>query len=398
MVEGLQLHSALIEDWSGVRALEREWNGLLAKSRADTLFLTWEWIETWIDVTGECHRPFVIVVRDGQGRLCGVAPFYLAPYRLAGVVPFRMLRVLADDETGSEYPDWIVERSCAAEIEWQIAATLKRHRRYWDGVWLPNLSGWSGAERDLRRVLGDHGCRSQSRSVAFCSIGLPGSLALYEGSLSKGQREKTRRVCRKVLQQAGMRITRCESPDDIDAYLAALFDLHRRRWQLRGDPGSFQRRPELQLFYRRFLPVALRKGWLRLYALREGEAFLALQLGYVYRNVFYQIQEGFDPQFTSGAGNVLRHQVIAACIAEGVGTYDLLAGASEHKRRWGATSQEGHDVFIGRPGVLSRLLVAAGIWPTGRYLRPARGKDPRASLQARSDGCSLEPHTPVSPQ
>ncbi len=381
-----------------MRALEHEWNGLLETSRSDTLFLTWEWINAWIDVTEERHRPFVVVVRDGEGRLCGVAPFYLAPYRLAGVMPFRMLRVLADDQTGAEYPDWIVERSRAPEVEAEIATTLSLHRKNWDGVWLPNLSGWNGAERDLRRVLGDHGCRSQGRSVAFCSIALPGSLAQYEAGLSKGQREKMRRLCRKVLQQAGVRITRCDSFEDIDAYLDALFDLHHRRWQLRGDPGSFQRRPRLPLFYRRFLPVALRRGWLRLYALREGDAFRAVQLGYVYGNTFYQIQEGFDPEFTSGAGNVLRHEVIAASIAEGVATYDLLAGASEHKRRWGAALREGHDVFIGRPGVLTRLLVAAGVWPTGRYLRPAGGKDLRTPLQARPAVRSLESGTPASPQ
>jgi CelD/BcsL family acetyltransferase involved in cellulose biosynthesis len=397
-VEAPHLHTSLIKDWSGVRALAPEWNALLAQSRADTLFLTWEWIEAWIDVTQERHRPFVIVVRDEQDRLCGIAPFYVSAYRLVGVLPFRMLRVLADDATGSEYPDWIIDRHCAPAVEAQIAVTLNELPKHWDGVWLPNLSGWTGAERDLSGVLGNHGCRSQRRSVAFCSIALPDSLARYEGGLSKVQREQTRRKCRKILNQADVHITRCEAPEEIGTYLEALFDLHHRRWQLRGDPGSFERRPELQLFYRRFLPVALRKGWLRLYALREAEAFRALQLGYVYNNVFYQIQEGFDPDFTSGAGNVLRHKVIEACIAEGVGTYDLLAGASEHKRRWGAATREGHDLFVGRPGALTRLLVAAGIWPTGRYLRPAGGSVARERLEPRPAAHSFEPQTPASPR
>ena len=37
----------LYRDETGFAALRQEWNALLARTRFDTLFLTWEWQSTW---------------------------------------------------------------------------------------------------------------------------------------------------------------------------------------------------------------------------------------------------------------------------------------------------------------------------------------------------------------
>jgi hypothetical protein len=69
---------------------------------------------------------------------------------------------------------------------------------------------------------------------------------------------------------------------------------------------------------------------------------------------------------------VLRSQVIEHCIANGIEAYDFLAGYTDHKRRWGAACRTGHDFFVIGPGRRNDFLYHAGIWPTGRYLRPTR--------------------------
>jgi len=90
--------------------------------------------------------------------------------------------------------------------------------------------------------------------------------------------------------------------------------------------------------------------------LKEQGEFKAVQLGYVYRNAFHQMQEGFDPEYVRGAGNVLRAKVIEECIAEGIGVYDFLGEMTEHKRRWRAKERMGHDLFIGNRNLRNRLL------------------------------------------
>ena len=119
--------------------------------------------------------------------------------------------------------------------------------------------------------------------------------------------------------------------------------------------------------------MAWERGWLRFFAVREGPAFKAVQIGYVYDGVFHQLQEGFDPAGLAGIGNVLRGKAIEASIQEGVRAYDFLGGFGEHKRRWGARPRIGYDLLLGRRSLRTLPLFAAGFWPTGRYLRPVDG-------------------------
>jgi len=99
---------SILRDWQALSGLEPEWNDLLARSRANTLFLTWEWVQAWRAVVGEDKRLFVITVRDEGGRLLGVAPFYEYRLVLFKLIPYRALRVLGDYATGFEYGDWFV--------------------------------------------------------------------------------------------------------------------------------------------------------------------------------------------------------------------------------------------------------------------------------------------------
>lgn len=117
--------------------------------------------------------------------------------------------------------------------------------------------------------------------------------------------------------------------------------------------------------------MALSKGWLGLYGLTSENGFKAIQLGYFYEGTFYGIQEGFDPEYVKGVGNVLRGKVIEDCINQGVECYDFLGEVSEHKKRWEVVERNGHHVFIGSRKLKNMLLFACGIWPTGRFFTPS---------------------------
>ena len=43
----------LIRNKTQLACLEHDWNELLNDSEADTIFLTWQWIASWIEVQDE---------------------------------------------------------------------------------------------------------------------------------------------------------------------------------------------------------------------------------------------------------------------------------------------------------------------------------------------------------
>ncbi len=376
----------VIDNWAGLRALEPEWNELLRRSRANCPFLTWEWATAWRAVAGDSIRPLVVVVRDETGALAGIGPFYLTSLRLGGIVSYRSLRILGDHQSGAEYLDWIVREDREREATLAIARALKGIGDRWDCMWIPYVSGWTGAHKRIAGACASLGFYCHERPNAFAALDLPADYSSYERSLSRNARAMLQKRRRQIFSLPGLSVERCRSEEELPAFLEALFDLNHRRWSTTGQAGTFVRKPLEAQFYREFTRVALARGWLRLFALKIGGEFKAVQSGYVYDRTFYQVQEGFDPRAPQGIGNVLRGKVIEHCIMEGLQTYDFLSGFTEHKRRWLAKPRTGHDLFIGRRGGLkTALLFSAEIWPTGRYLRPA-GFPSRRSPQEGTDG------------
>jgi CelD/BcsL family acetyltransferase involved in cellulose biosynthesis len=366
-----------LQDWDAIASLEPEWNRLLGESAADSIFLTWEWVRCWADVMGAQIRPLVVCVRDERGELIGIAPMYHATLRLAHTIPYRVLRVMADFPTGADYPDWIVRRGCEGAATTAIVRALDALRG-WDFIWMPRMAGWTGSFDRIVAACRASGLPCRTRTHDFAAFPLPADRDTYFRSLSGNKRQALKAETKRILKRPTVEIFRCETEDQLPAFLNALFDLHGRRWTEKGGTGTFKNRPLEVEFYRAFAPIALKKGWLWLVALCDEGEIKAIQVGYVYRNVFHQLQEGFDPAYMNGAGNVLRAKVIEDCIQHGLEAYDFLGDMSEHKRRWLATLREGHDLFIGRSSLKNFLLTKAGVWPPGRYMHqvsPAAGDE-----------------------
>ena len=369
---GGSIHHA--DNWQAVSSIAGEWDRLVQSSPTDSIFLRWAWIQAWHDAGGHRVRPAVTYIRDRQGRLVGLAPFYLDRCRFCRLVPYRILRVLGDYGSGAEETDLVVHRDGELNhIEWLFEAVC-RMTTPWDGIWLPYLPVWRARHDRIKKICKKLNLRAHCRPQPFCAVSFPDDFDDYLMQLGPNTRSQLRRQQKAVFSRPDVRVTECEAPEQVPEFLAALFDLHAQRWQLKGEAGSFVRKPMLRRFYERFKPLMARRGWLRIYALKEGRHFRAVQIGYLYNGVFMQIQEGFDPTFVPGSGNVLRLEVIRRLIGEGVRRYDFLAGVDPHKLRWGAQVSNGASLFLVRRSMKTAPLFALGpVWPTGRYLRPAHG-------------------------
>ena len=362
----------IITEWSRFFALETEWKDLLPRSRSNSIFLTWEWMQSWIETVGVSVQPFVVTVRIDSGALVGLAPFYCGKMYLFKSIPYRTLRIIGDYASGAEYPDWIVDKDLEQKVMMTISSALKENRDRWDCIWMPNMAGWTGAMESIKESCNEAGFYCHIRPKTFSFISLLNNMKSFFECFSAKKRQQLRRLQRNILGRDGVVVTCCQLQEDLPIYLKALFDLHYQRWNHKGKDGGFRHRPLMVSFYKRFTKEALEKKWLRFAALKDKGCFKAIQIGYDYRGVFHQLQEGFDPAYANGVGNVLRLKMIEDCIGDGIRIYDFLGGFSEHKRRWLAQERVGYDIFIGARKLKNRFLFFKKIWPTGRFLRPAK--------------------------
>lgn len=356
----------VLRNWEDIEDLQEAWRRLHRSNDFSTFFLSWDWVEAWRRESVDHANPFVLIVRDQAGTIRGIAPFYLSEMRFLKLVPLRVLRILGDINSGAEYPNWLADPVNRDKITRALLDKLADTGSAWDLVWMPKIAPQH--DKPIITACSASEMPFARRETLFSGMELPSSMNAFESGFSRNARSRMRRTTRNVQRISNVEFIRCESPSDLPEFLNALFELHDARWNSVGKEGLFTRAPAERRFYESFAPVALKNDWLRLYGLRCGTEFKAVQIGYRSGSTFLQMQEGFDPDFEAGCGNALRHLVIRDLIAEGVSYYDFLGGISEHKRRWGAKPAVGSDLLIGSRSVKSRFILSGPFWPTGRYL------------------------------
>ncbi len=373
MTERVSMRYEVIRNRDQWQALRDEWNPLLAASRADHLFMTWEWLDSWLQVQRSITDLLVICVRGPGNELLGVAPFYRAEYRLLRLWRYRALRIIGDVDSGAEYQTWVARAADEDRVGAVIVQALSKLLGEWDLIWMPMIGSWSGAHDPVVRALQEGRVGVRSRPRDFSAVPLPADYDTYLAGMSANRRQQLRRTTRKILSQPAVEVRRVTTGAELAAALQSLFQLHGKRWRSVGQPGVFERNAREREFYERFAPAALERGWLAMFTLADGGEHKAVQFGYVYRGVLLQLQEGFDPDYSPHTGNALRAWVIQDCIRQGLREYDFLGGHSEHKRRWLAVERTGMDLLGFRPGYRG-LPLRFGVWPTGAYLRPVRSR------------------------
>jgi len=362
----------VINNWKDFELLKPVWQTLLQQSDADNLFLTWEWIDCWRKTRLEDVKPFIIIIEDANA-VVAIAPFYLQNYRLLNTLNYHALRFLGDQSSGSEYSNFIVKKEGSLELKEQLWRYLLSHeiKSAWDFIWFINISSWTQGGKTLLQALANvDELYYHSRTVEFSQVSVKQLPEDILPILSKSLRTNIRQTGRRLDQLGPWEIDIVDHTFDIQNELEQLFLLHNKHWENAGG-GTFQRRPELTEFYRLFVPVALEKGWLKLLRLESEGVVQAMQLGYVYNNRFLAIQEGYNPDFLPGVGQVLRHFSYMHCQNEGIDEYDFLGVYTDHKRRWLAEKQLGENLFIWHNKLKNMPFRIKKIWPTGRYLTPS---------------------------
>lgn len=371
--------------WEDVAALEPEWNALLARSGSDTIFLTWEWVDSWWHAYGDALRPYVVSF-EREGALVGIAPLVRRPVSRLLALRHEAVAFLGDGSADSDYLDLIVapgEEGAVAEWLADVLETLRPGRRV---ARFHEVPGTSPNLEPLARALRTRGWSWRSETVPCAVIRFPDTWDEYLRTLKPRMRTKVRSLERRLEEGHRVRFERCAPRERLEEVLASLFDLHQGRWARDGQVGVFANEAKRR-FYTLLSPRLLERGWLRLSTLEVDGRPVAHQMCFEYHGVLYLLQEGYDPDWEEqGVGNVLRARVMRDAIERGVTSYDFLGGVTEHKRSWGAVPKESVRVLAAPPGTPVWLYVdVPGLWDRGiARLRPRRAAAPPVSAPARA--------------
>ena len=342
-----------ITEVEAFRELREEWTLLLARSDADCLFLTWEWLHTWWTHLAADRRLFIVAVRSG-GELIAVAPLALTAGRRAGLAPLSSLTFLGTGSVGSDYLDVIVAQGREAEAYDGLARGLGAQPF---ALQLAQLHRGTSATVGLARRLARRGWQCTERPADRCPfIALQGvSWGSYLASLDGHHRSNWKRRRANLDKAFAMRFERVETDGERAAALGAFFALHSQRWEGRGGSTAFYS-ASLREFHEAWTRVALDRGWLRFFLMRLDGRPVGAIYGFRYRGTFGFYQTGFDPAYARhGIGQVMIGLSIKSAIEEGADEYDLLHGTERYKADWARSMRELSRIEAYPPSLRGRV-------------------------------------------
>jgi hypothetical protein len=351
----LTLRRWSVADWMANGAV---WNELLARSRADPLFLSWEWLTQWWQCfAGELAASADILAFYRVGELVGLAPLYRRRVLRSGLLPTTSVQLMGlswrdPGPVMSEYLDVVaadgeaqaVRHGCARALldeptwtEWVIGFTAAG--RHWCDAF-----AWRGQGRQYVRNL--------DRSASY-QADLSQGFAAYLRSLGRSTRRSLWGLRRRLAVQAKVKFETVTA-DEISSGFNDLNRLHRLRWKTQAFTGS-------RLAFHSSLARRLAgRGELAVSRLRVGDDVVSVLYDVRKGGCQYNISMGFDPVFNRKVSLGLLHlgYAMEAAAESRVATYDLLAGRgqrNDYKRHLSQRCRELSCVQVLRGHVLPPL-------------------------------------------
>ena len=344
--EGVSLRVKKLESWQEWEALSQE--QILRDAPGCTIFSTREWLGAWWTAFGQSKQLVAFSISNASGEVIGLAPLYLEGKRGRKPNGIRRLRLVGDGTEDSDNLNLIFRSGHEIACAEALLARLDSEAG-WDVCELNTLSGDSSVAQTMLFCLKERGWPATIGKRSNSVVPLPNSWEIYLQQLSSEHAGGIGRYTRRLGRHYAVRISKCTTEEELPPSLEILFELHQKRWQSRGERGSFAE-PERRQFYYEMSLGFLRKGWLEFWLLELDGKPAAAQFAFRYGTTVYQLQEGLDPaHYSDRAGMVLRAHILKQLIAQGVRHYDFLGGADAHKLSWGARPGTYTDISFAKP-------------------------------------------------
>lgn len=351
------------------RAIEPQWRDLLARSDADPLFMGWPWLYSWWETWGrELGAELALFAAyEEDGRLVGLAPFYLYDFRSPVGLRVRRLHFIGNAwrmraTVRTEYSSLILEygsEGSTAQELLKVLAGLSWGEMVVCDQTVPEILRWQEALDQA----GIHAASVPRTIDAGVRIAVYGDFGSWLGELGRNTRLKTYNRRRYLHEQGEFDCTQVPIRDN-EWFFARLNEFHGHRW---GKPCFDE---SAVRFHQRLLgrlkpeQAALSaltfKGKIVavLYDLHAGRTRYNLQAGF---------QEDLDPKVALGTLH-LGYAIEAAFSNAAIDYYDLLAGYGKnsfYKSRFQGETVHFITVQFARHPVL-RWIYRLQSWLPGR--------------------------------
>jgi predicted ATP-grasp superfamily ATP-dependent carboligase/CelD/BcsL family acetyltransferase involved in cellulose biosynthesis len=303
---------------------QKAWNALAAGSDTNTVFQTYQWTKSWLDVYGDLHEPFLLIADNHDGP-AAVAPLATSQ---AAKRPERVLRFIGDGR--ADYCDFLVSGTRRDGLSALVNALLDNPA--WDQIDLRNIPATSATPDAVRAACEERGLRFVMRDQYLCpTLRIHG----HEAEAFRILNKPSLRRCLRGFERAGRHAEYdMIAASEIEPRLTGFFEQHIARWEDSPDPSLFLHERN-RTFYRTLTRVLDGTGWLLFSVIELDGRPAALHFGFDYNGTVLWYKPSFDPAFASlSPGNVMVRHLMDYALRQNRRELDFTVGNEPFKQRF----------------------------------------------------------------
>ena len=332
------------EDLVNVRP---EWDSLVAEDPDHTVFQTFDYVSSWLEVFGKDSPLRVLLVRDRTShKLAAIVPFYVK--RQKGI---RRLHMLCD--THSDYTQ--IVSSIDPVLLGKVVVDHLKEASGWDCLYFNSFRAGTATD-GLVQALETNQLIVQKSAVSTAPyLALSGNYEGFFDRLPKNVRQDTRRQRKRLAEMGALAfvpVARESLKEDLDIF----FRMHSERWRGIDSVTTFEIDGN-RAFYLKIAERLLRNGTLAFHKLMVGDQVAAMHFGYRNRDRFYYFKPTFSMAFKRfSVGRILMLELIKLSYEEGFDIFDFMAGDEKYKYAFTVMETPLNRAFVFRNGIKGKAL------------------------------------------
>lgn len=338
--------------------LAPQWRELDSLAAVALPFSTSDWAICWwrhlaADRLSVRDRMVTLAVRDGDGRLAGVAPLMITERPSSGPLRVRCLQFIGADANVTELRTIAVRPGSEQAVYRALLERVRELRGEWD--WMR----WTGVADGVAL----DGGGAWSEGLTCWLLNLPPSWAEFKSALPRNLKESLRKA-QNAPKRDGveLRFEVATRPEQMQSCLDRFFALHSARAGLTDTvrhPDVFST-PASQIFLRAVCDRFASRGVVHCFNLLRGDTIVAMRLGFRLGDSMYLYFSGYEPALA-------KYSVMTACVAEairwsleqGVRVVNLSTGTDRAKSRWRPQGRQFRELTLVAPGARARAAHSA---------------------------------------
>jgi len=338
----------IIDSYDEFKGCRDKWEKLLSESRVSNVFLTYDWIDSYIKHFCKSDRLLILNVFEG-GRLAAIAPLVIRKGRYFGM-PVRAVRFI-----GTAISDRIDFIICGNKegILGAILDYLMAIKGEWDFVDLQEIAEYTGTMAAMEICLDKKGfvnILGPARKSFF--IELNGKRGAVLNRFHRKFNAKLRKLRNK---QPGIEIDVERPAADADA-LSVIADIERHSWK-RGRCGALFSEKNYMNFHKEIFEKFSKSNQLGISILNLNKTPAAYVYNYLYEGRSYNYSIAYDEAYSDvSPGTILMFCAIRDSASSDAVEFDFARGEGSWKIRLTDSFRTHNRVRIFKTGAYSRFL------------------------------------------